>query len=614
MRSSVEGLEVSMQTRVLALTAVLVACLVLPQCGGGSPPPPPPPPVVVTISASQATVPVGGTIFFFATVTGSTNHTVTWQVNGKTGGDATTGMITPSGLYTAPSMIPTPANVTVKAISQADTTKSASTGVTITLAISPPSATVLIQGGTAQFTAAGTSDVINWTVTCVSPCDPTTIGTVTSSGLYTAPNSIPDNVKTDPLENDPNLGIQASPIFVTAAAQSDPSNTVSASVYVNAGGSSVNQASQGVPIALGTSGGNANDMTGNFCCSGTLGSLVVRNNANFILSNNHVLARRDQAKVGEQITQPGLVDTNCSPGQQVATFSQAIKLQGPKLPDGNFSSPADGAIAQVTTNKVDLAGTILQLGSVSGGLAQPAPPANTVIAPVLSMAVAKNGRTTGLSCSSISALGLTVQVVYETGCNGGTSFTVEYKNQIDIDSTTFSAPGDSGSLIVDALTAQPVGLLYAGSTNDTVANPINDVLSNLPDSAKPPNLPKIVGGAQPHEVAACTGKIGPLAAREGIAAPKMLADTEVQRALAAKEAHVDELMSIPAVIGVGVGASDTPGEAAIVVFVDKKKTPGAIPFEMDGVRTRVRSVERFRAYTGTSSACPARGQSSSPPN
>ena len=58
-----------------------------------------------------------------------------------------------------------------------------------------------------------------------------------------------------------------------------------------------NQSAQNLPIILGTSGGNADDKVTQggrtTCCSGTLGSLVVRNGINYILSNNHVLARSD---------------------------------------------------------------------------------------------------------------------------------------------------------------------------------------------------------------------------------------------------------------------------------------------------------------------------------
>jgi len=55
-------------------------------------------------------------------------------------------------------------------------------------------------------------------------------------------------------------------------------------------------------------------------------------------------------------------------------------------------------------------------------------------------------------------------------------------------------------------------------------------------------------------------------------------------------------MGDPAVIGVGVGASDdNPGEAALVLYVDREKTHAPIPAEIEGVRTKVIVTDRFHA-------------------
>src|ERR1700739_4985889 len=88
-------------------------------------------PVRVPIAPLSATVAVGGTQQFTATVQNSSNTAVTWQVNGVTGGNATVGIISGSGLYTGPVAVPNSATVTVPAVSQADSTKSASASVTI---------------------------------------------------------------------------------------------------------------------------------------------------------------------------------------------------------------------------------------------------------------------------------------------------------------------------------------------------------------------------------------------------------------------------------------------------------------------------------------------------
>src|SRR5438094_904013 len=78
--------------------------------------------VSVTISPTSATVGAGGMQQFTATVTNTNNTAVTWQVNGVPGGNATAGTISSAGLYTAPAAVPSPATVTVRAVSQADAT------------------------------------------------------------------------------------------------------------------------------------------------------------------------------------------------------------------------------------------------------------------------------------------------------------------------------------------------------------------------------------------------------------------------------------------------------------------------------------------------------------
>ena len=109
-------------------------------CGGGSaaptaPAPPPPDPssaVAVSIAPASADLPVEGTQQFTATVSGASNTAVTWKVNGTAGGSTASGTITTSGLYTAPASVPPNATVQVSAVSQADTSKSATSSLTIT--------------------------------------------------------------------------------------------------------------------------------------------------------------------------------------------------------------------------------------------------------------------------------------------------------------------------------------------------------------------------------------------------------------------------------------------------------------------------------------------------
>ena len=139
------------------------------------------------ISPTSASLGQGGTQQFTATFQGLTNTGVTWSVDGIAGGNATTGTINATGLYTAPAQNGTH---TIAATSTADTGASVSASVAVsgTVTISPSSAT-LITGTTQQFTATvqgNTNPTITWSVDGITGGS-STVGTVSIGGLYTAP-------------------------------------------------------------------------------------------------------------------------------------------------------------------------------------------------------------------------------------------------------------------------------------------------------------------------------------------------------------------------------------------------------------------------------------------
>jgi YVTN family beta-propeller protein len=95
--------------------------------------------VRVQVVPSTATIGAGSTQQFTATVTGTTNTGVSWQVNGIAGGNSSTGFICPNplapqpctaGEYFAPTTVPT-GSVTITATSAADSTMSGTATVTI---------------------------------------------------------------------------------------------------------------------------------------------------------------------------------------------------------------------------------------------------------------------------------------------------------------------------------------------------------------------------------------------------------------------------------------------------------------------------------------------------
>jgi hypothetical protein len=341
-----------------------------------------------------------------------------------------------------------------------------------------------------------------------------------------------------------------------------------------------NQVKQTPPVLLGTSGGNIHDATSAFCCSGTLGSLVTKGGADYILSNNHVLADTDTATVGDATSQPGLVDVGCnaSQTQTVATFSQAVPL--------NTAANVDAAIAQIVPGEVNTSGAILEIGNPASTTA---PDDNTAVG----RRVAKSGRTTGLTCATIASVSTTVKVNYQRGCGKGKKFTVSYLNQVLISGSSFSAAGDSGSLIVTSDTVQPIALLFAGSSTTTIGNRISDVTSALgisfvgPASTTPSFICPAPSGVAPG---------GPHAS---------ISPASFVRAAAAKERHADRLMLDDAVLGVGVGgSSEDPSEAVVVIYLEEGRAHSALPSHLDGVRTEVVRTDAFRAFGWNESRLP----------
>jgi hypothetical protein len=159
------------------------------------------PTIFVTVTPNPVNVAVTDQQQFTAMVTGTGNTSVTWQVNGVAGGNSTVGTVSSTGLFQAPATIPTPATVTVTAISTADGTTSGSAQATIvaaggavkvTVGSNPPVSEVYT--GTMQAfnaTVTGTTNTaVTWQVNGVTGGN-ATFGTVSTSGLYTAPGAVP---------------------------------------------------------------------------------------------------------------------------------------------------------------------------------------------------------------------------------------------------------------------------------------------------------------------------------------------------------------------------------------------------------------------------------------
>jgi hypothetical protein len=446
-----------------------------------------------------------------------------------------------------------------------------------TLSVAPTSASVAL-GQTTQFTATSNSFATSatWSVNGVQGGN-TTTGTIDGNGLYKAPSSFPS----------PNTIT----VTATATASSATANATVTVVFPNN-----NHSAEATPVQLGTSGGNATDFvdsgTTRTCCSGTLGAVVTKGGVPFILSNNHVLNKSDQGSIGQNIQQPGLVDNQCDvvsapPATMVGTLTAAGALKPSPCSTTPCTGPApsnvDAAIAAANGN-VDTTGSILDLGAAGATGIAAAPPSKTLALPanVLSAneGVAKSGRSTGLTCSKLSSVNTSVSVDYDTSCGGAKAFTATFSNQVIINGGSFSASGDSGSLVVTSDTARPVGLLYAGNSTSTTANPIQDVINALSLDAAP------FGSGGDHAVS-CepTATTNSASTTVGGGSSAILTVQQKQRATAAQQKYANQLLENRAVADVSTGASaDNPQESAVVITVHE---PTTVPTMLDGVRTRV---------------------------
>lgn len=193
--------------------------------------------------------------------------------------------------------------------------------------------------------------------------------------------------------------------------------------------------------------------------AGTLGCLVRKpnENENYVLSNNHILADCDDASLGDPILEPGR-DDGGDPNDPIAELSdfEPITKSGPRTMDAAIGRVLD--INSVTPE-------ILSIGRV----VNPPMPAS------LYQSVRKCGRTTLHTVGIVTGIDEDVRVRY------GKVF-VNFEGQLSIEGfkVPFSGGGDSGSLVVDAVSRRAVGLLFAGGLNGIdFANEIQPVLDRF---------------------------------------------------------------------------------------------------------------------------------------
>ena len=207
------------------------------------------------------------------------------------------------------------------------------------------------------------------------------------------------------------------------------------------------------PILCGGSIGHSQHTTG------TLGCLVDTAHGRCILSNNHVLANANTAKIADPIMQPGPADA--TPRSQPRRIARLIDYE--PLVFGSAPNRIDAAIATLDDPNIALP-DIMTIGA----------PVNPPVPAFLNQFVTKYGRTTGLTYGTV------VDVSFDgiVDVDGQIAY---FEDQVSIvgDDGPFSKAGDSGSLIVDHPHCHPVALLFAGDGTHTLANPIDAVLGRF---------------------------------------------------------------------------------------------------------------------------------------
>ncbi len=247
--------------------------------------------------------------------------------------------------------------------------------------------------------------------------------------------------------------------------------------------------------------------------AGTIGARVTDGSTFYALSNNHVYADINNANIGDDVIQPGTADGGSLPNDLIGTLTGYEPIR--------FCQVFWIWLICSETNTIDAAIADLSYTSGEPDVGVSTPPdgygtPNTIIHPaygipevindgdedlaqLLGLSVQKYGRTTRLTIGTVDAINATIDVCYDQACSNVARFV----DQIIITPGTFSAGGDSGSLIVtNDDDKNPVALLYAGSTSQTIANRIDRVLNAFNvsiDSEPPPVITSIEVNPSPPE-------------------------------------------------------------------------------------------------------------------
>jgi hypothetical protein len=192
-----------------------------------------------------------------------------------------------------------------------------------------------------------------------------------------------------------------------------------------------------------------------------------------------VYALENTATIGiDEIHQPGLYDMpdfcEYEPNNRIAILSDYVPIAFCTCFPNCNNCPQNEVDAAIAVSIYDSGKPRIGNATPCDGYGMPK---SITVQPSVGMDVKKYGRTTGQTYGEIDSINAAVLVQYDVLKYG------LFVGQIIITSnTSFSLPGDSGSLIVvngGMDDRKPVGLLFAGNETGsvTIANPIDNVLN-----------------------------------------------------------------------------------------------------------------------------------------
>jgi hypothetical protein len=226
--------------------------------------------------------------------------------------------------------------------------------------------------------------------------------------------------------------------------------------------------------------------------AGTFGCVVKHDGRRHILSNNHVMANSNNADIGDNIYQPGPTDGGVDT-DTIAKLTNFVPIKfgssTPSCPIARGTASLFNKTSQTLNRKhrleakvnIESADNLIDaaialpindddiIDDISGGIGIP-----NMVLPTsdinIGMPVQKFGRTTNYTTGEILQLDAIVRVSY------GSGKIATFVNQLV--TGPMSAGGDSGSAVLD-MNNNLVGLLFAGSDQTTIMNPMTEVFNLL---------------------------------------------------------------------------------------------------------------------------------------